>query len=197
MNQAEWEAEQKKGQRQYRSMVNNAQGHYFEKFIQGGCNYYYDNGIAVVHQTPEPFRVIKKYRNGTALVQFTANAQPDFTGVISEGKFKGRSIVFEAKFTTTEKMHKNVLTATQTQILQAYYESGAASGVVCGIKDLTYFLPWVIWRDMRELFGHQYVTQKDVESFRVKFNGIIHFMHYVYGGREKWYALNFEGGNYN
>lgn len=83
---------------QYQNAVNNAQGHSFEGYIKAACALYSQQGRAEIEKTPEPFRVTaKNRRDGTFSGRFTARAQPDFQGNLDGG----RSIVFEAKYTTT------------------------------------------------------------------------------------------------
>lgn len=81
--------------RSFQSLKNNAQGHFFEQQIERACNYYMETGIANIHKTPEPFRVIKKLPAGRFQGQFLKKAEPDFKGVLSNGQ----AIVFECKFT--------------------------------------------------------------------------------------------------
>ena len=80
----------------YQNKVNNAQGHFFEQAIKAACALYASHGRATADKTPEPFRVLEKSRDGIFKGRFTARAQPDFQGTLAGG----RSIVFEAKYTT-------------------------------------------------------------------------------------------------
>lgn len=84
----------------YQNKVNNAQGHFFEQAIKAACALYASRGRATVDKTPEPFRVLEKSRDGIFKGRFTARAQPDFQGTLAGG----RSIVFEAKYTTTDRL---------------------------------------------------------------------------------------------
>lgn len=178
---------------QYRNKVNNAQGHFFEDAIKRACAYYSERGRADVDKTPEPFRVMEKSRDGIFKGRFTARAQPDFQGTLDGG----RSIVFEAKYTTTGRMKRDVLTQAQQDALERHHRRGALSAVCVGIGNDFFFLPWLFWRDMKDIFGRQYVTAADLENLRVKFNGAVLFLDYVHdiGGRwirgadcdmEKW-----------
>lgn len=90
----------------YQNKVNNAQGHFFESAIKAACTLYSDRERADVDKTPEPFRVLEKSRDGKFKGRFTARAQPDFQGTLDGG----RSIVFEAKYTTTDRLKWDVLT---------------------------------------------------------------------------------------
>ena len=90
----------------YQNKVNNAQGHFFEQAIKAACALYESRGRATADKTPEPFRVLEKSRDGIFKGRFTARAQPDFQGTLAGG----RSIVFEAKYTTTDRLKWDVLT---------------------------------------------------------------------------------------
>ncbi len=166
---------QQNARQQYQNMVNNAQGHAFEDCIKAGCLIYQERGLAEIDQTPEPFRVIKKHADGIFTGRFIARAQPDFSGTL----LGGRSICFEAKYTTTDQMKRSVLTETQMKRLEAHMKSGAVAGVCIGIKEKYYFIPWAVWRDMKTLYGRQYITADDVEEYRVKFNGAVLFLDYI------------------
>ncbi len=161
--------------RKYQSQKNNAQGKYFENYISGACRTYAEQGRANIHKIPEPFRVMKKYKDGTFTGRFTALAQPDFQGTLQGGQ----SIVFEAKYTTTAKMERKVLSKTQMEALEYHHQLGAKAGVCIGIGDNSFFIPWEAWRDMKQLYGHQHLTVKDAEEYRVRFNGSVMFLDYI------------------
>ena len=110
---------------QWQNRVNNAQGHIFEDGIKAACQVYHGSGRAEVDKTPEPFRVMEKHRDGTFTGRFTARAAPDFQGTLQGG----RSIVFEAKYTTTDKLKRAVVTDAQMSALESHSQSGAAAGV--------------------------------------------------------------------
>jgi recombination protein U len=171
--------DQQKARQQYQNAVNNAQGHFFEGYIKAGCITYHERGRAEIDKTPEPFRVTKKHPDGTFTGRFTAHAQPDFQGTLAGG----RSICFEAKYTTTEQMKRGVLTETQMKLLEEHERAGAVAGVCIGIKDQFYFIPWAVWQDMKAIFGRQYITATDVEEYRVKFNGAVLFLDYIHKER--------------
>ena len=163
-----------KGERaRYQNAVNNAQGHSFEDAIKAGCALYSMKERAEIEKIPEPFRVISKSEKGGIFKgRFTAHAQPDFQGTLAGG----RSIVFEAKYTTTDRLKRDVLTGEQQDALERHRNRGAVSGVCAGIGNNFFFVPWVIWRDMKEHFGRKYVTAANLEPFRVRFNGAVLFL---------------------
>lgn len=176
---------------QYQNRVNNAQGHFFEGNIKAGCEFYRNRERAEIDKTPEPFRVLEKSRDGIFRGRFTAHAQPDFQGTLAGG----RSIVFEAKYTTTDRMTRDVLTDEQQKALERHRERGAVAAVCVGIKSDFFFVPWTVWRDMKENFGRKYVTAADLEQWRVKFNGAVLFLDYIHersGSNEERKAENAE-----
>ena len=161
---------------QYQNKVNNAQGHFFEGAIKAACALYSERERADVDKTPEPFRVMEKSRDGIFKGRFTARAQPDFQGTLAGG----RSIVFEAKYTTTDRMKRDVLTKEQQDALERHAARGALAAVCAGIGDKFFFVPWQMWRDMKQLYGRKYVTAADLEPWRVRFNGAVLFLDYIH-----------------
>lgn len=164
-----------------RNMTNNAQGSIFEELIKTGCIIYRHQRRAEIDKVPEPFRVTQKHANGLFTGRFTAPAQPDFSGTLAGG----RAIHFEAKFTTTDQMKRAALTDEQMERLEGHTEIGAMTGICVGIKDQFFFVPWGVWKNMKGIYGRQYVTAADIEPYRVKFNGAVMFLDYVNEGRKE------------
>ncbi|WP_312059368.1 Holliday junction resolvase RecU [Anaerotignum sp.] len=167
---------QQTARRQHQNAVNNAQGHLFESTILAGCNTYREDGRAEINKTPEPFRVLNKGNDGMFMGRFTAHAQPDFQGTLDDG----RSIVFEAKTTTTDRLKRDILTVEQQNALERHLNLGAVAAVCVSIEDKFFFIPWEIWRDMKNHYGRKYVTAEDIEEYQVKFNGCVLFLDYVH-----------------
>ena len=151
---------------QYHASMSNNRGHDFEEAIRQACLLYASQGRAKVEKTPEPFRVLEKREGGIFVGRFTAHAQPDFQGTLDGG----RSIIFEAKYTTTDAMKRDVLTETQMETLERHHRCGAL---------------WPVWRNMKEAFGHMSVSAAELEDFRVRFTGAVLFLDYAHkiGGR--------------
>ena len=116
---------------QYHASMSNNRGHDFEEAIRQACLLYANQGRAKVEKTPEPFRVLEKREGGIFVGRFTAHAQPDFQGTLDGG----RSIIFEAKYTTTDAMKRDVLTETQMETLERHHRCGALAAVCVGIQD--------------------------------------------------------------
>ena len=165
--------DENKLRQQYQNRRNNAQGQYFEKEIVAGCKMYERYGVAVIDKTPEPFRVTSKnHRTGEFTGRFSTHAQPDFQGTLQGG----RSIMFEAKRTSKDRITRNVLTDTQMDVLEKHEKLGAVCGVCVCIGDDFFFIPWHTWRDMKEMYGRQYLKADDIEEYKVRFDGAVHFL---------------------
>lgn len=164
--------------RQIQNMKNNAQGQIFEAMIKTACVIYAQQHRAEIEKVSEPFRVTKTHGNGLFTGRFIANASPDFSGTLAGGK----AIHFEAKYTTTDQLKRNVLTDEQMRSLEIHTQLGAVTGVCAGIQDKYFFVPWKIWRDMKLHYGRQYVTAADLGQYRVRFNGAVLFLDYVNEG---------------
>lgn len=166
------EQQRKKALDSWKGKRNNAQGHFFEGFIKTACTIYKQKGLAYVEKMPEPFMVLEKRERGIFKGRFIAHAQPDFMGTLSGG----RSICFEAKYTSTDKLAQTVLTGEQWDSLEQHWKAGAKAGVCAGIGNVYAFIPWPVWRSMQEIYGHKYMTAEDLEPYRVKFNGACMFL---------------------
>ena len=161
---------------QYHASMSNNRGHDFEEAIRQACLLYASRGRAKVEKTPEPFRVLEKREGGIFVGRFTAHAQPDFQGTLDGG----RSIIFEAKYTTTDAMKRDVLTETQMETLSG--TTAAERWRRCAWVSGTafFFVPWPVWRDMKEAFGHMSVSAAELEDFRVRFTGAVLFLDYAH-----------------
>lgn len=166
----------KKEYQRHQNKINNAQGHFFEGYIRTACMVYRDKGIAEIEKTPEPFRVLKKYIDGTFTGRFTSLAQPDFIGTLKGGK----SICFEAKYTTTDRIKKRVLTDKQIKSLELHSALGALTGICVGIQDKFFFVPLEVWTNMKSIYSRQYLLAEDIEQYRVKFTGAVMFLDYLH-----------------
>lgn len=162
----------KKEIERWRNRNNNAWGNFFEKGIEAACRKYREENRANIAKVPEPFRVLKKEKTGIFKGRFTAKADPDFQGTLAGG----RSIAFEAKYTTTDTIRQSVLTEAQTEALEDHHELGALAGVCVGIKDEFFFIPWEVWRDMKLHIGKKSAKANDLKEYKIKFTGAVLFL---------------------
>ena len=160
----------------FKSLQSNGFGKNFEKMIDLACKYYRDEGKADISKIDEPFRVIRLKKAGRFEGQFTKNANPDFEGTLDGG----RSICFEAKYTTTDRMKQNVVSDKQAEVLEIKSRLGGLAGVCIGIKDRYFFIPWQVWSNMKEIFGRKYIRANDVSKYEVIFRQGVRFLDYKY-----------------
>lgn len=160
----------------FKSLQSNGFGKNFEKMIDLACKYYRDEGKADISKIDEPFRVIRLKKSGRFEGQFTKNANPDFEGTLDGG----RSICFEAKYTTSDRMKQSVVSNKQAEVLEIKSKLGGLAGVCVGIKDRYFFIPWQVWSNMKDIFGRKYVKADDLSRYEVIFRQGVRFLDYKY-----------------
>lgn len=165
-----------------RGARNHALGASYEDIIDNACDYYFAKKTAVIEKTPEPMKVVKNLGNGLFESYFAKRAQPDYKGSVANGK----TVVFEAKYTTTDTMNANIVKKEQWARLEAYYAIGAVCFVVAGFgSGYSYRVPWRIWRDMKSFYGRKYITEADIRNYRLSYrNGILDFLGEVAGNNQ-------------
>ena len=163
---------QKDPMRQYLGKVSKAKGQAFEKTLDTTFEYYKEKGFAHIEKTPEPMRPVRNLGNGKFEAFYEKKAQADYKGTLKGG----RTIIFEAKFTDAEKMEKSRVSKEQTDYIEDHYRLGARCYVLAGFgTGETYCIPWDVWQNMKELFGRKYVTEKDIQKYKLKvgWNGVL------------------------
>lgn len=154
-------------ERQMRGKQNRVAGEYFEAIIDASLEWYKDRGMANIEKSPEPMKPISKpNRRGQFLAHYTKAAQPDFKGTLRGG----RSVVFEAKHTDTDRIEQSRLTQEQADRLELHDYLGAAAFVLVsfGLQDF-YRIPWEVWRNMKEIYGRKHIKQPELEPYRVQY----------------------------
>lgn len=170
-----WEEENQKAIRSYKAATSRSQGLIHEKMIEAGCTYYRQRGRAYIVKEPEPFRVLKKdKRTGRAVIQFVHHAQPDFHGTLKGG----RSIVFEAKFTQSDKIKQDVITPEQAASLTVQEKLGAYAYICVGIDNRAFMVPWSVFSNMKDFFGRKYATAEELSPYEVVQDMCIKFLEY-------------------
>lgn len=168
---------QKNINRQLQGKINHGLGKEFEEQVEAICEIYKLNKLAIIEKTPEPMRILKHIENGHFETVFTKSAQPDFKGTLNGG----RTVVFDAKFTESNKITYQALSDYQREALSAYHELGAMSFVLVGFTDgAMYKVDIRNWINMKEIFGRKHIKQEELETmaFRAKRskNGMIDFL---------------------
>lgn len=171
--------QKKKPEMQLQGMVNRKNGEVLEQLILEACDYYRAQTIADIDKTPEPFKVLsgmKRLSCGAMGFEgvFAKKAQPDFKGTLNGG----RSVVFEAKATTTDRIPQNEVNETQTASMRSHNRLGANVFVLVSMNLATFYrVPWDVWEAMKELFGHKYMTKEELAPYEIKFNrGILQIL---------------------
>lgn len=121
-------------------------------------------------------KVLKPYdrRRGQFICCFAKQAQPDFKGVLMDSTM----VLFDAKHTDKEKIMRSVVTEEQEECFERYMKLGAMCFLVVSIGlDKFYRVPWVVFRDMKKIYGHKYMDEKDLEAYKIKYlNGVLRFL---------------------
>ncbi len=146
--------------------MSRASGEMFERWIASACDFYQQAGYAVIEKTPEPMKPLGKAdKFGRFQACFIKKAQPDFKGVLCDGS----CIIFDAKHTEKDRIQQNVITEKQWEIFDKYEAMGAKCYVVVSIGFQSFFrVPWDIWKQMKELFGHKYMAvDNELKPYKV------------------------------
>lgn len=151
-------------------------GEYFERMIMAASRFYEDRGIAVIDKTPEAFKVIKPYNRdrGQFICCFTQQAQPDFKGALMESTM----VLFDAKHTDKGQISRNVVTEEQEECFERYMKMGAMCFLVISLEfEEFYRVPWIVFRDMKKIYGHKYMNREELAPYRVKYNnGVVKYL---------------------
>ena len=151
-------------EKQKQGKKNRAEGQMFEAVLDRTFAYYSEKGYAKIDKTPEPFKVIKRMEHTRFIGCFTKRAQPDYKGTIKGG----RTVIFEAKFTSNDRLTQDRVSDAQATYMNQAQELGARCFVIAGFENGgVYRIPWYVWTDMKDRFGRKYVTEKDIQEYRI------------------------------
>ena len=154
----------------YKAVMNGrrskAAGEYWENMIEAACQHYRLKGIAEITKTPEPMRPIKSLGQGKFIAHYEKMAQPDYKGTLAGGK----AVVFEAKHTDSDRIEQSRLTDEQVESLSTHHSLGAAAFVLVSVGLQDFFrVPWEVWRDMKDIYGHKHMKLAELEPYRVQY----------------------------
>lgn len=149
---------------QLQGTLNKARGKQFETRLDAAFEYYKLCGSAVVEKTPEPMKPIRSLGRGQFVACYERKAQPDYKGVVKGG----RAVMFEAKFTSTDRMDQDRVKQEQGDYLDRHQALGARCYVLVGfLSGAVYRLPWDDWKTMKQRLGRKYATEADLQPYRV------------------------------
>lgn len=151
-------------------------GEQFENMILSAAKFYEEKGISVIDKTPEPMKVLKPYdrTKGQFICCFSKQAQPDFKGILEDSTM----VLFDAKHTDKEKIERSVVTKEQESCFEKYMKLGAMCFVVVSIGFRKFYrVPWVVFRDMKKIYGHKHMTENELVPYEIRYsNGILRFL---------------------
>lgn len=151
--------------RQLIGKVAKEKGKRFEARLDASFEYYRMKGFALIEKTPEPMRPTKSLGNGKFVAYYEKKAQPDYKGTIKGG----RTVMFEAKYTSADRMEQSRVLSTQRDYMDKHSALGARCFVLAGFDSgEVYCIPWRVWATMKEQFGRKYVTEADLHKYRVQ-----------------------------
>lgn len=166
---------EKDPKRQLQGRLAKKQGKAFEERLDKSFDYFREKGFADIEKTPEPMKPIKSLGNGRFIACFEKKAQPDYEGTLKGG----RTIMFEAKFTMAERMDQSRVLRNQEDYMNRKTRLGARCFVIAGFSTgYVYCIPWEVWFNMKAHFGRKYVTEDDLEKYRVQeaWNGTLYLL---------------------
>ena len=141
-----------------------ASGETFERWLSAACEFYLKEGLAHVEKTPEPFHITGKDSNGVVRGYYEKKGQPDYKGILCDGS----GIMFEAKHTDSDRISQSAVTDKQWESLDIYERFGAHCYVMVSLSLMKFYrVPWDIWKRMKALFGHKFMTEKELKSYQL------------------------------
>lgn len=158
--------------RQLQGKLSRAKGKQFEELLERTFSYYGEKGFADVEKTPEPMKVLRRLEHGRFVACFEKKAQPDYKGVMKGG----RELVFEAKYTDSDRLTQDRVGELQAKYMTRHADLGARCYVLAGFNTgAVYRVPWETWSQMKDRFNHKYVTEQDLQLYKVAtgWNGIL------------------------
>lgn len=168
--------------RQLQGKLNRELGKNFENTVDTICQIYEYNGLARIEKTPEPMKILKYLDQGRFEAVFEKDAQPDFKGTVKGG----RTVVFDAKFTESDKIRYQVLSDNQRNALLKYSELGAMSFILVGFANgKIYKIDINEWVRMKQDFGRLYIMQEELDALNNKEitssnrNGVVDFLNLI------------------
>lgn len=157
---------------QLQGKLSKAKGKRFEQRLDESFAYFREKGYALVEKTPEPMKPTKNLGNGKFIAFYEKKAQPDYKGI----KKGGRTLLYEAKYTSADRIEQSRVSAGQTEYMDRYERLGARCFVLVGFDSgEVYCIPWAVWADMKKFFGRKYAREDELEKFRVMlaWNGVL------------------------
>ena len=157
-------------QRSIRGAQNRANGQHFENLVEMSAGFYEKKGISVIDKTPEPMKVLGVHNRlaGQFVCCFAKRAQPDYKGILLDSTM----LLFDAKHTDKDRIRRDVVLPEQEKCFERYMAMGAMCFIVVslGFKNF-YRVPWIVFRDMKKIYGHQYMNIEELKPYKIRYSG--------------------------
>lgn len=146
-----------------------ASGSFFEKMIDAGCQYYEERGIAKIEKQSEPVHYIRPYgAHGQFIANYAKKSGVDYKGTLRGGL----AVCFEAKHTDSDKMLRSRLELHQLEYLKVHHFLGARCFVLVSFNLTDFYnVPFLVWENMKAIYGRQYLKRDDLEEYRISNTG--------------------------
>lgn len=165
-----------KAQKSLIGKISREKGQFFENMIIDSARFYENRGISVIDKTPEPMKIlgVSDRSRGRFIACFEKKAQPDFKGILIDSTM----ILFDAKHTDSDRIQRSVVTPEQEECFERYMKLGAMCFLVVSIGFEDYYrVPWIVFRDMKKIYGHAYMKGEELKPYHIKYsNGILRFL---------------------
>ena len=158
-------------ERSIRGRQNRIIGGYFESMIESSLEWYKEQKLAFIEKNSEPMKQLSKPNaRGQFLACYTKAAQPDFKGTL----IGGGSVVFDAKHTDADRIEYKAVTKEQKDSLDLHESLGALAFILVsfGLQEF-YRIPWTVWRDMKAIYGRQYIRRDELSDYKVPTSGTL------------------------
>lgn len=158
--------------RQYLGAQAKRKGKAFEDRLSATFEYYHLRGSALITKTHEPMKPIRDLGQGRFVACYEKKAEPDYKGTLKGG----RTVMFEAKYTSADRIEQSRVLPQQADYMDDHTKLGARCFVVVGFDSgEVYLVPWDDWKNMKQLFGHKYATEQELQNYRVStaWNGVL------------------------
>lgn len=82
------------------------------------------------------------------------------------------------KHTDKDKISRDVVTTEQQACFERYMKLGAMCFLVVSLEFKEFYrVPWVVFRDMKKIYGHKYMNREELEPYRIKYsNGVVKYL---------------------
>ena len=121
---------------------------HFEEMISYSCKKYYEEG--------------KLYMWNPSMQK---TAQSDYKGTLAGGV----GIMFDAKHTSTNMIKQNAVTNKQFEDFNLCHDLGVKCFVLVSVRfESFYRIPWSVWKNMENLFGHKYMTLEELQPYKIR-----------------------------